>query len=209
VATKTRSRTAKRLPRGAQVERNREALLAAARRVFLKRGFHGATLDAIAEEAGFSKGVVYSQFDSKGDLFLALLDARIEERAAENERAQRAARTPRAGIEAVIALGERRSRETDWNHLLVEFRAAAARDPALRERYAKAHARTVEGIATLLARTFAEQGVEPTWPPHVLAAFVLAASTGKHLENSTAPGAIPAPAFAWLIARACGLEGDT
>ena len=34
----------------------------------------------------FSKGVVYSQFESKADLFLALLEARIEERAAENAR---------------------------------------------------------------------------------------------------------------------------
>jgi AcrR family transcriptional regulator len=37
------------------------------------------TLDAIADEAGFSKGVVYSRFGSKADLFLALLDRRIEE----------------------------------------------------------------------------------------------------------------------------------
>ena len=43
-----------------QVERNRDLVLAAARRVFLHRGYSGATLDAIAQEAGFSKGVVYS-----------------------------------------------------------------------------------------------------------------------------------------------------
>jgi AcrR family transcriptional regulator len=40
----------------------------------------------IAEEAGFSKGVVYSQFASKADMFLALLEARIAERADQNER---------------------------------------------------------------------------------------------------------------------------
>jgi AcrR family transcriptional regulator len=58
----------------------------AARRVFLARGYHGATLEQIADEAGFSKGVVYSQFQGKADLFLALLEARIEERARENAR---------------------------------------------------------------------------------------------------------------------------
>jgi AcrR family transcriptional regulator len=75
-----------RLSRGEQVERNRGIVLGAARRVFLDKGYAGASLDAIAEEAGFSKGVVYSQFDSKADLFLALLELRIAEMAERNER---------------------------------------------------------------------------------------------------------------------------
>src|SRR6266581_6370182 len=75
-----------KMSRDEQVERNRQLVLAAARRVFLARGYAGATLDAIAEEAGFSKGVVYSQFDSKADMFLALLEARINERAEQHDR---------------------------------------------------------------------------------------------------------------------------
>jgi AcrR family transcriptional regulator len=51
---------ATRLSRPEQVQRNRGLVLEAARRVFLERGYAGATLDAIADEAGFSKGVVYS-----------------------------------------------------------------------------------------------------------------------------------------------------
>ena len=73
------------MSRDEQVERNRRLVLEAARRVFLARGYASASLDAIAEEAGFSKGVVYSQFDSKADMFLALLEARISERAEQNE----------------------------------------------------------------------------------------------------------------------------
>jgi len=75
-----------RLTRAEQAGRNRVLVLDAARRVFLARGYHNATLEQIADEAGFSKGVVYSQFASKADLFLALLDARIAERAEENAR---------------------------------------------------------------------------------------------------------------------------
>jgi AcrR family transcriptional regulator len=80
---------ATRLTRSEQTERNRALVLEAARRVFLARGYAGASVDAIADEAGFSKGVVYSQFAGKSDVLFALLDARIEERAAEN--AERAA----------------------------------------------------------------------------------------------------------------------
>ena len=74
-----------RLSRAEQNDRNRALLLAAARRVFLERGYYAATLDQIADEAGFSKGAVYSRFASKADMFLALLEDRIAERAAHAE----------------------------------------------------------------------------------------------------------------------------
>ena len=70
-----------RLTRAEQAGRNRALVLGAARRVFLARGYHGATLEQIADEAGFSKGVVFSKFRGKADLFLALLEDRIDVRA--------------------------------------------------------------------------------------------------------------------------------
>jgi AcrR family transcriptional regulator len=197
---------ARRRPREAQVQRNRELLLAAARRVFLARGYHGSTLEAIAAEAGFSKGVVYSQFESKADLFLALLDARIDERAAENERVVRDAGGGAAAVAALFAHGGRRAhKERDWNLLVLEFRAQAAREPALNERYAKAHARTLDGITGLLTQLFAAAEVEPSRPPHVLAKFVLALTSGAHLENLVAPQPLPVDAVVELVVRAFGL----
>src|SRR5438093_937347 len=53
-------------------EQTRAYLLEAAAAVFAARGFHGASLDEIAEAAGFTKGAIYSHFQSKADLFLAL-----------------------------------------------------------------------------------------------------------------------------------------
>src|SRR3954469_11014580 len=70
--------------RKTQAERRdetREHVLAAAGRVFAARGFHGTSLDAIAEEAGFSRGAVYYNFADKEELFLELLDRRCAERA--------------------------------------------------------------------------------------------------------------------------------
>lgn len=199
----------RRLRREAQVERNRELLLAAARRVFLARGYHGSTLEAIAADAGFSKGVVYSQFESKADLFLALLDERIDERAAENERVVRDAGGGAGAVAALFALGGRRAqKDPDWNLLLLEFRAQAAREPALNERYAKAHARTRDGVTHLLTRLFAAAGVEPSRPPHELAAFLLAVVGGAHLENFVAPRSLPTDAVVELVERAFGLAAE-
>ena len=122
---------ATRLSRPEQVQRNRGLVLEAARRVFLERGYAGATLEAIADEAGFSKGVVYSQFAGKPDLLLALLEQRIEERATSNaERA--AALTGAEGLRSLLRTNARLGDEdADWTQLVIEFRLVAARDARL------------------------------------------------------------------------------
>ena len=71
----------KRLTQAERREQTREQVLDAAARVFAKRGFHATSLDAIAEEAGFSRGAVYYNFADKEELFLELLDRRCAERA--------------------------------------------------------------------------------------------------------------------------------
>lgn len=60
-------------------ERRRPLVLDAAYRLFLERGYGGASMEAIAEAAGVSKPVVYDCFTSKEELFTAMLD-REEER---------------------------------------------------------------------------------------------------------------------------------
>src|SRR3990170_8026576 len=50
----------------------REAILAAARKVFARKGFEGSTIVDIAREAGVASGTVYLYYASKLDLFAAL-----------------------------------------------------------------------------------------------------------------------------------------
>ena len=61
----------------------RERLLRAARSVFARSGFHGASVEEIASEAGFSTGALYSNFSGKEDLFLVLMEREIDEYARE------------------------------------------------------------------------------------------------------------------------------
>ena len=55
-------------------EMTRELLLDAAIDVFAEKGYDGASLDDVADAAGFTKGAVYSNFTRKSDLFRALLE---------------------------------------------------------------------------------------------------------------------------------------
>jgi AcrR family transcriptional regulator len=192
---------ATRLTRTEQTERNRGEVLAAARRVFLRRGYAGASLDAIAEEAGFSKGVVYSQFGGKADLMLALLEARIEERAAANaERAAVLAGTE--GLRTLLRENVRVGEEwADWTRLLLEFRLVAARDEELNARYAAAHARTVDLVAEGLAGIAARGGRRLVLGPRHTAQLVLALFAGVTLERTADPGALPEAVLDDVVTR--------
>jgi AcrR family transcriptional regulator len=180
-----------RLTRSQQTDRNRGLVLDAARRLFLERGYHGATLEQIADEAGFSKGVVYSQFDSKADLFLELVGQRIQERA--QQHAKLAARIAGSGDYAALIDGLRQA-DNDvpgWLLLVIEFRVHAARDPELTRRLAAGHARTVDGVADVLA-TVARPGQKLPVPARQLAEALLVLSSGAALEQvamASGPGA--------------------
>jgi AcrR family transcriptional regulator len=191
----------KRLTRSEQAQRNRGLVLDAARRVFLDNGYHGATLEQIADEAGFSKGVVYSQFDSKADLFLALLEARIEQRARDN--AQLAQSLANSGeLQPLLEHFVRGDQAPPgWLLLVIEFRVHAARDPELSRRYAAAHARTLEGVAAVLATVAATNGREPAVSPRQLAELALALSVGTTLEQAANPDALGGPELPVQIAQ--------
>src|SRR5437588_10908548 len=92
-----------RLTREQSKANTRERLLDAARGVFARSGFHGAAVEEIASEAGYSTGALYSNFDGKEDLFLALMGrevtkhgeeiaSAVRERASISERAAGGAR---------------------------------------------------------------------------------------------------------------------
>jgi AcrR family transcriptional regulator len=176
-----------RLSRAEQTERNRAALLASARRVFLERGYHGASVDQIADAAGFSTGVVYSQFGGKADLFLALLEARIAERAAGNARAVEGLAGD-AGLSRLLAHAASVDRaEPEWGLLVIEFRVHAARDPELGRRYAAVHQRTLAGMERAVTGLYQRAGQTPPLPPADLARLLVAVGAGARLEQAAEP----------------------
>jgi AcrR family transcriptional regulator len=133
----------KRKTQAERREETREQLLAAAARVFARRGFHGASLDAVAEEAGFSRGAVYYNFADKEELFLDLLDRRCAERAQDLRAAfgdtppdDVQATSEQAQVTAQQAL-DAMTGDPEWRALYLEFLAHAARDSAFRKRFSK------------------------------------------------------------------------
>lgn len=129
----------------------------AARTVFAETGYHSATVDAIAREGGYSKGAVYSNFSGKADLFLAVMDGNME--ASFGEEGWDLPTPSDEDESACEPLPEHFDEALQGMALAtLEFIAAAARDPELRERMSALLGRLIEGYAATAHRAHDEPG---------------------------------------------------
>jgi AcrR family transcriptional regulator len=151
-----------RLSRTEQTEQNRERVLEAARRVFLARGFHTATLDQIAEEAGFSKGAFYSNFSSKEDIFLQLLGRNAGGDVSELEGRLGGIDDPRDIIESLSAWANARASDHRWGVLAIEMMRRARREETMSERHVKLFHDQWVGVGEILIRKLFPEGDPPT-----------------------------------------------
>jgi AcrR family transcriptional regulator len=169
----------------------REAVIAGAARVFARRGFQAASLREIAAKAGMTTGAVYSNFDGKADLFLAVLEEKIDPRLAVMYETARKAPRPGVGTplgeEFAAYVRERRR----WLILLIEFWAQAARDPKLRPKFGERHARLRAAIAEVLAERAATLGTRLALPADELATVLIALTNGMAVEQLADPNAVP------------------
>jgi AcrR family transcriptional regulator len=184
----------KRETRAEKQARTRAELLATAAAVFAQRGYAGATVEEIAERAGYSHGAVYSNFAGKDDLFLAVFEEYMAERARELAETQ-------AGLAADAPLElraraladqwmERFAADRDSFLLHLEFLAGSRREPELAERFGTRSAAMREAIATYIAHYQEEEGVEAPLPPADLALVLRALGIGLAIEALVSPEAV-------------------
>src|SRR5437868_13441016 len=159
-----------RMTREESKAKTRERLLAAARIVFARDGFHGASVEEIASAAGFSTGALYSNFDGKEDLFLALMEHEIDEHAREIAEAvgQRASVAERAtgGARQWMTMIER---EPELLLLFMEFWAYGVRDAGMRPKVAAQFAHMREVLTALISDGTREFDLELDIPAAQLA----------------------------------------
>jgi len=190
-----------KLTRAQRAALTRRELLEVAQRRFFRDGYHGTTLDDVADEAGYTKGAVYSTFKSKGGLFLALFDEVIERRVEEFRELLGSHETGEAKI-AALAEQPVDERNSQWLLLAIEFWVHAAREPALLEAFSERYRHLRAKLAELAppGASFGEQ----RW-----AIVTMALSNGLALERLIDPGGVPDDLMAAVQQRvlapdACG-----
>ncbi len=184
----------RRLTREDKRQANRRRILQAARKVFARRGYHGATIGEIADQAGLSNGAVYYNFANKEDLFLALLDDWRSELIRDVERAAGRSGSAEPGhsfeVEVRHVIGTL-NRGREWRLLLFEFVTYAARNAEFRQRFAAGRQSFKATLASALANRIAAHQLQPAIPPAQLAVLVTALVNGLAMDELTEPGDIP------------------
>jgi AcrR family transcriptional regulator len=190
----------RRRTRKEQQAHTRSCLMTSAAKVFSRRGLQQASIDEVAEDAGFTKGAFYANFKSKEELFLAMLDERFAERIEEVDRASRDEGEPeeqarRAGQD----FGRYVEADQEWQRLFFEFAAHAARNEDFREELVTRYRALRERIAAVYERRASELGIEPPVPFEQVAVMTFAMANGIALEQLLEPDAVPDDLFGTML----------
>jgi AcrR family transcriptional regulator len=190
-----------RLSRAESKEQTRRRLLDAAGRVFRRRGYRGASVEAIAAEAGYTVGALYSNFDGKDDLLLALLEEEIGEItkrvvAAAAEAEDVIEKLRRGSLEWMAVLDEQR----EFYVLLIEFWTLWVRDPELRPEHAERFAALRRALGRLVEEQTRQLGLSLRLSPEEVGAAVVALADGLALQRLADRGAFSDDLLATLLA---------
>ena len=179
---------AERLTREQSRQRTRTAILDAAERAFASRGYRTSTLEDIALAAGFTKGAVYSNFASKAELFLVLLDRR-----ADRDRSR------------LTTDGPLPAADPAWSLATLDFLVEAVEEEptrrALAERYAEARSQT--------GRQVSGGRPDPDWATwEEVASVAMALGTGLIIQSIIDPEAVAGDLFGRTMGALLRSTGD-
>jgi AcrR family transcriptional regulator len=197
-----------RLSREESRQRTRELLLDAAAEVFNRLGYHGASLEAVAEAAGFTKGAVYSNFATKGELFTALLDRYTRERLAAQDEVLEHASLEQLADYAGELIRRQALEESSWDLLQIEFWLAAMRDPRIRKLLVEGTDELYRQSGRRLEAKLAEAGARSAFTGIELSRLMNALGSGLLLQVYLEPDAVDPALFGRAIRVLAGVSVD-
>jgi AcrR family transcriptional regulator len=187
-------------PRADTAPGARAARLDAAARGLASDGYAGASVDRIVREAGLSKGTFYWHFASKDELFLALVDERIDAPARALMEITRTAPAAAATAPTVSrGLGDLFRTQRELLVLVQEYWAAAVRDRAVRRRYRRRQRELVSTLAAALEARHRETGVPLTVAGERLAVAFVALAQGLALAAAVDPDAVDGELYGEIL----------
>lgn len=184
----------------------RSRLLDAAATTFARKGYAAASVEEIAESAGYSVGAVYSNFSGKDHLLSELIADRGVDRVESVAELMKAARDQPGGALAAAGklLVDVADRDIDAATLQTEFWLHAVRHPEAMPVLAESTNRTVAALRDVLAEVLTAHGIDDTVTPDTFAVVVLALFQGLVRQRRTDPARVSDELFgqvlSWLLA---------
>ena len=174
----------------------REKLFEAAARVFEEQGIGGASIEAIATAAGFTRGAFYSNFKSKDELIIAMLEDHVEQSIRRNLDILAEHDNLDDFIAALKTMDRNRQDPLGRSPLLhMEMILFVARAEKRRPELAKRLRAGRKLIADVIETTAKNSGKDPVLAPAWWGAIVLAMEDGFRLHRLIDPETTPADSF--------------
>ena len=166
----TRSTTDAAAPAARSRAATRERLLDAARRVLVREGIQGASVEHICDQAGFTRGAFYSNFSSKDELVTALFQRERETLMATlSEAADPAGIAGQDPPDAVAAILDRflvlQPPDRDWYLLHLEFELRGVRGDAGGDEFVRAWDEIMDDLLRVVDRALVALGLRLTIDP--------------------------------------------
>lgn len=170
--------TAKMSRHAEKTAQTRVRLLNSAEKIFARDGFEAAKLEEIAADAGYTRGALYANFDSKEEIFMELLSEEVERRMAlARERTRKREELPMSKEDLYRAMRKgyiSSLKNPTWNILFLEYKLFILRHPKLRAKVSEMQAKPYNTMATSLEQMFAGIGMKTKISP-LAAGMALAA----------------------------------
>jgi AcrR family transcriptional regulator len=169
----------------------RARLIQSAEKVFARDGFEAAKLEEIAADAGYTRGAFYANFESKEDLFFALLEREISSRIAALEKEMDKVREPEAKLKAMREFFLTKTLDRRWSLLSLEFKLFAVRHPDVKQRLAAMHRRFVGPRVGFLEEVMVALGRELPASAHATGVSLAALGNSLTVEHMLDPALMP------------------
>jgi AcrR family transcriptional regulator len=193
----------KRLTREDSQDQTRQRLLDAAQRLFARKGLDKTSVEDIAEAAGYTRGAFYSNFKTKGDLFIELL--RRDHTRADAEFS--------ALLNDELALDDIQARTKDIYGKLyrdnegfmawTEARLLSARDARFRAKLNALMTEKRDHIVQLIEYFYKRAGTTPTVSTALMAMGFMSLVEGVKLFAASDPGELPPASAEAVLALFC------
>jgi AcrR family transcriptional regulator len=179
--------TRRRLTREDSRDQTTQRLLDAAQKLIAKKGLTAASVEDIAAAAGYTRGAFYSNFSSKGDLFIELLRRDHQKNTAELD-ALRSDELPLEQIQArTREIYGRLYRDNESFMNWTEARMLAARDAKFRAKLNMLMAEKRGQIGGFIDYFYRRVGVTPPSPPEAMAMGFMSLVEGVKLFMLSSP----------------------
>ena len=176
-----------RMTRAESQARTRAQLVSTARELFLRDGYTVTSLEKVADDAGYSKGAVYSNFRNKDELCLAVLDEIHAEQAAMMAEAISGAGTIDERLTAFQGWAQAHIGNVAWTTLEVEFATSARTNETVRAALAQRD-RTIRELITALIIGHAEEfAITLPMPAESIATALLSLGIGLGVQRAIDP----------------------